>query len=249
MSLPDAVVPDLTEHMAKYVQDGPDALVFCGPSAKHPPLRRSNFHKFVGWKAATAAVGVPELHFHDLRDTGNTLAASTGASTRDLMTRMGHDSPRAALLYQHATAQADRAIADALNAAVEALKRPEEAVRRGPRCRAGEGSDRASGVIARGTLWPVNGPNAHGPRNQQGPGQRKIGTSGDQGLRRKSRWHWEAWNAPSWPSAMARRWPGPATRDPLKHREVLLRCWSVAGTFQTVPDERVCGVWGRLGGP
>jgi len=38
------------------------------------------------------------LHFHDLRHTGNTLAARTGTSLRDLMARMGHDSPQAALL-------------------------------------------------------------------------------------------------------------------------------------------------------
>ena len=62
-----------------------------------------------------AAIGVPELHFHDLRHTGNTLAAQTGASLRDLMTRMGHDSPRAALIYQHASSDADKAIAEALN--------------------------------------------------------------------------------------------------------------------------------------
>jgi hypothetical protein len=33
---------------------------------------------------------------------------------------MGHDSDRAALIYQHATRDADRKIADALSARVEA---------------------------------------------------------------------------------------------------------------------------------
>jgi integrase len=79
------------------------------------PIWRGNFNKIVSWRGAVAAVGVPGLHFHDLRHTGNTLAAKTGTSLRDLMTRMGHDSPRAALIYQHATAGADRAIADAMN--------------------------------------------------------------------------------------------------------------------------------------
>ncbi|MEH0970017.1 tyrosine-type recombinase/integrase [Micromonospora sp. CPCC 205546] len=80
-------------------------------------------------KAAVGRIGQPHLHFHDLRHTGNTLAARTGASTRDLMGRMGHDSSQAALIYQHATAEADRAIAKALNEAVRAdrkkLKKPE----------------------------------------------------------------------------------------------------------------------------
>ncbi|MGI5155875.1 tyrosine-type recombinase/integrase [Microbispora sp. CA-102843] len=57
-------------------------------------------------------VGVPGLHFHDLRHTGNTIAASAGASLRDLMARMGHDSVRAAMIYQHRTAEADKGIAD-----------------------------------------------------------------------------------------------------------------------------------------
>lgn len=35
-------------------------------------------------------------------------------STRDLMARMGHDSVRAAIIYQHATAEADARIAQAL---------------------------------------------------------------------------------------------------------------------------------------
>ena len=55
-----------------------------------------------------------DLHFHDLRHTANTLAAATGASTRELMHRMGHGSSAAALRYQHATRDRDRDIAEAL---------------------------------------------------------------------------------------------------------------------------------------
>jgi len=40
------------------------------------------------------------LHFHDLRHTGNHLAAASGASLKDLMAWMGHDSERAAIIYQ-----------------------------------------------------------------------------------------------------------------------------------------------------
>lgn len=58
---------------------------------------------------------MPNLHFHDLRHTGNTIAAGSGASLRDLMDRMGHDSVRAALIYQHKTADGNRAIADAMD--------------------------------------------------------------------------------------------------------------------------------------
>jgi integrase len=111
--LPAMVVPHLAEHLAEYVDPDPNALVFAGP--KGAPIRRSNFHSLLGWTKARAEVGVPELHFHDLRHTGNTLAAGAGASTKDLMARMGHDSVEAALIYQHATSEADRAVADKLN--------------------------------------------------------------------------------------------------------------------------------------
>ncbi len=65
-----------------------------------------------GWVENVAAIGAPGLHFHDLRHTGNTFAAMSGAFLRDLMTRMGHASMRAALIYQHKTQGADRKIAD-----------------------------------------------------------------------------------------------------------------------------------------
>jgi hypothetical protein len=39
------------------------------------------------------------------------------------MARMGHDSPRAALIYQHANREADQGIADAIDKAVKAAGR------------------------------------------------------------------------------------------------------------------------------
>lgn len=39
-------------------------------------------------------VGVPNLHFHDLRHTGNTRAVDMGVSLRNLMARMEHDNER-----------------------------------------------------------------------------------------------------------------------------------------------------------
>ena len=77
------------------------------------PVRLATF--YTAWKKATRAVGLEKFHFHDLRHTGNTLAASTGASTKELMSRMGHSSPRAALIYQHATQDRDAEIAAALS--------------------------------------------------------------------------------------------------------------------------------------
>jgi len=58
----------------------------------------------------TQSVGLSGLRLHDLRHTGNLLAAETGASTKQLMARMGQSSSRAALLYQHAAKDRDATI-------------------------------------------------------------------------------------------------------------------------------------------
>jgi hypothetical protein len=54
-------------------------------------------------------------HFHDLRHSGNQFAAHSGARLRDLMARMGHDSDRAAMIYQHQAQGADTAITNAID--------------------------------------------------------------------------------------------------------------------------------------
>lgn len=117
VSIPAAIRPEIVKHLMAYVDRGPEALVFTGP--KGAPLRRGNFNTLVSWKPTVAKIGAPGLHFHDLRHTGNLLAAQTGASTRDLMSRMGHDDMRAALIYQRATSEADQRIADRLSGLVD----------------------------------------------------------------------------------------------------------------------------------
>jgi integrase len=73
-----------------------------------------------GWPHAVRTIGMPGLHFHDLRHTGNHFAAASGAGLRDLMARMGHDSERAALIYQHEVRGADKRITGAIDARVQA---------------------------------------------------------------------------------------------------------------------------------
>lgn len=112
VAIPRSIVSDLDRHVVEFAAPGPDGLVFAGSTGA--PLRRSNFNKEVPWPDITRAVDLPGLRFHDLRHTGNTLAAPY-ASTRELMSRMGHSSTRAAIIYQHATHDRDRVIADALD--------------------------------------------------------------------------------------------------------------------------------------
>jgi integrase len=115
--LPEAIRPDLLNHVCTYTAEGSDAPIFTGEHGG--ALRRPNFNQRVKWTAIVAAMGLEGLHFHDLRHAGNTWAAKSGISTKDLMARMGHDDMRAALIYQHASSEADQAIADKLSALVE----------------------------------------------------------------------------------------------------------------------------------
>jgi integrase len=107
VAFPAEIVPELADHLARFADPKANGLVFIGPRGGQ--LRRSNFRKF--WHQARGVVGLPELHFHDLRHTGNTMAAAQGASLKELMERMGHSSPRAALIYLHATRERDQKIA------------------------------------------------------------------------------------------------------------------------------------------
>ncbi|MEU4777686.1 tyrosine-type recombinase/integrase [Micromonospora sp. NPDC023633] len=60
---------------------------------------------------ARKQAGLDDLTFHDLRHTGQTLAAQTGATLADLMKRLGHSSMAAARRYLHAVDRRDREIA------------------------------------------------------------------------------------------------------------------------------------------
>ena len=119
VTIPPHVILEVEAHLAKHVGPAPEALVF--PAAEgRGYLRRSNFTRRV-WKPATKEVGV-SLHFHDLRHSGLTWTAATGATLAELMRRAGHASPRAALIYQHATQDRDRILAHALSELHERAK-------------------------------------------------------------------------------------------------------------------------------
>ena len=121
-----------------------DGLVLIGP--KGGRLRRSTFRRT--WTKARAAIGLPDLHFHDFRHTGNTMAAGQGASLRELMERMGHSSAWAALICQHATQERDEAIAAGMGkllrqARRKARMRPGEWARSRHRARNGHAAGNA----------------------------------------------------------------------------------------------------------
>jgi hypothetical protein len=69
----------------------------------------------MAFSKARAICDLQTTRFHDLRHFSMTLAAATGASTKELMRRAGRASPAAALRYQHATEDRDQAIANAFD--------------------------------------------------------------------------------------------------------------------------------------
>ena len=83
VALPEVIVPKLRAHLDEHAQTGADGRVFIGPTGAIP--RRINFQ--ATWRKAVEAADVPGLHFHDLRHTGNMLAAES-ASLRELMARV-----------------------------------------------------------------------------------------------------------------------------------------------------------------
>ncbi len=120
VAIPSAIIPALRDHLDDFTDPEDDAQIFTG--ARAGTLRRSNFRRAADWTKNTKKVGFPSLRFHNLRHTGNTIAASSGATLRDLMERMGHDSVHAAMIYQHRTAEADHKTANAMNGRItEAL--------------------------------------------------------------------------------------------------------------------------------
>jgi integrase len=108
VTIPPHVLPVLTEHMTTW--SGPDR-VFVGRDGH--PMRGDAIRQ--AFTRARRKVGMPDFRFHDLRHTGQTLAASTGATTKDLMRRLGHASPAAANRYLHAVDGRDAEIASALS--------------------------------------------------------------------------------------------------------------------------------------
>lgn len=115
VAIPPHIIDDVAAHLDTYAESGPDGLVFVGP--RGGPVRRHNFTDKV-FRPAADGLGLHAVHFHDLRGTAATLAAIAGATTKELMHRLGHTTPGVAMRYQRATADRDAALAAALSAQV-----------------------------------------------------------------------------------------------------------------------------------
>jgi integrase len=141
VALPQPLIEELHRHLSTYGSPIPGSYVFTSRDGE--PIERSNFRRRV-WLPATARAGLAGLRFHDLRHAAGTLAAQTGATTKELMARLGHASARAAMIYQHATEERDRLIADRLGQmAAEAGVAPVVPIERARTATAGESAEHA----------------------------------------------------------------------------------------------------------
>lgn len=115
IAVPPHLLPALADHLAMHTAPNKNALLFPAQGGGHmaPSTLSRVFYR------AREAAGRPDLRFHDLRHTGAVLAAQTGATLAELMGRLGHSTPGAALRYQHAAADRDMEIARRLSALVE----------------------------------------------------------------------------------------------------------------------------------
>jgi integrase len=116
VAIPPHLMQLVKAHLAEHAEPGKDGLLFPAASGGH--LAPSTLYKV--WYPARHAADRDDLRFHDLRHTGAVLAAQTGATLAELMGRLGHSTPGAAMRYQHAARDRDTEIAKALSAMVGA---------------------------------------------------------------------------------------------------------------------------------
>jgi len=97
VTIPPHIIEPLRAHLAEHVESGASALLFPAAGGGHlaPSALYRSFYR------AREAAGRPDLRFHDLRHTGQTLAALSGAGLRELMARAGQSTSGAALRYLH----------------------------------------------------------------------------------------------------------------------------------------------------
>lgn len=130
VAIPPHLMPMVREHLLRHTAPGRDGLLF--PATDGGNLAHGTFYGRAavlaqdgtvkragwGWNEARRVAGREDLRLHDLRHTGAVLAAQTGATLAELMARLGHSTPGAAMRYQHAAAERDKEIARRLSALV-----------------------------------------------------------------------------------------------------------------------------------
>jgi len=107
VAVPPHIIPEIERHLDRFTGRRRDALLFPAQHGGH--LRPSAFYRH--WYRSREAIERPDLRFHDLRHSGAVMAAVSGATLAELMDRLGHSTPAAAMRYQHASQSRAREVA------------------------------------------------------------------------------------------------------------------------------------------
>lgn len=107
VAMPKRLMFAVIDHLAVYVDEGPDSLLFTNSHGR--PIRATVWSK--AWNEARSESGLETVRLHDLRHLAGTLTAQAGATTKELMERMGHSSIDAAMRYQHVAAERNQEVA------------------------------------------------------------------------------------------------------------------------------------------
>jgi integrase len=114
--VPPPFLPMLQRHLLEHAAPGPTGLLFPGDRTDHMSVR----YLMDRYRPAREAAGRPDLTIHHLRHTALTLAGQHGATAAELQARAGHASQAAMAIYQHATLDRDKALAEKIGATYDA---------------------------------------------------------------------------------------------------------------------------------
>ena len=113
VAIPPHLLERFRDHLVEHTGAGTDALLFPSSADSARWLQSKALYK--EFYKARAAAGRDDLRWHDLRHSGAVLAAMSGASLAELMARLGHSTPAAAMRYQHAAEGRDHLVAAAMS--------------------------------------------------------------------------------------------------------------------------------------
>lgn len=122
--VPPPFLPMLQKHLIEFAERGPNGLLFPGDRTDHMSAR----FLMDRYRPAREKAGRPDLTIHHLRHTALTMAGQHGATAAELQARAGHASQAAMAIYQHATLDRDRLLAEKIGQSYDAWRdsrRPE----------------------------------------------------------------------------------------------------------------------------
>jgi integrase len=117
--VPPSFLPLLQRHLLEHCAPGKDGLLFPGERTDHMSVRYLMSH----YRSAREAAGRPDLTIHHLRHTALTIAGQHGATAAELQARAGHASQAAMAIYQHASQDRDKSLADRIGETYDAWRK------------------------------------------------------------------------------------------------------------------------------